>query len=303
MIYRFFYQLYLKTMGSSIHGAKLQAEEENWTPPRPCPEFESADATATRHGDTYRGAAVLIGFLSILVVFIAIAPAGIQIESESMLVALGITKVGLMSFILVHVYFFGVRSGHHGDWIQKRQVAESLRYVQIKELKESLVKSLNSQDSVQCAFALFNEIKQTLAGPGGQIAYNRRKSEQYKSIEHFGGQLSWYGFAFALLCAIWILLSELHLVPHTALMIFGTAAVPALVGGIHGINGLLKIEGLVEEHRKMASVLNGLNVELNHVDVQDGAAILSIGERVYTILVDRDIQWSESIEKIKIKPA
>jgi hypothetical protein len=263
MVYRYAYRLYLKALASSTLGEKLPAEVENWTYPQPSSEFATADATANSHGDTYRGAGVLIGILSILVIFIAVAPTGFQIENESILIALGIAKVGLMTFILAHVYFFGVKSTHHKEWIHQRQLAESLRYVRLKDLKESLATNLNSQSSESSASALLKEIKQTLAGSGGQIAYNRRKSEQYKSIEHFGEQLSWYGFAFALLCAIWLLLSELHMAPHSSLLIFGTAAVPALVAGIHGINGLLKIESLVEEHHKIAQVLNGLNDELN----------------------------------------
>lgn len=303
MVYSLSYRLYLKSMARQAHSTKLQAENEDWKPSLACPEFTSVDGLANKHGDTYRGAGVLIGLLSILVVFIAVAPTGFQIESESLLVALGVAKVGLMTIILALVYFFGIKSGHHKEWIQLRQQAESLRYVRLKQLKESLATNLNTSDSEESSIALFNELKRILAGRDGQIAYNRRKFEQYKSIEHFGGQLSWYGFIFALSCAIWLLLSELHLAPHTSWLIFGTAAVPALVGGIHGINGLLKIESLVEEHHKMASFLNGLNDELNHVDSRNGKAIFKIGESVYTLLVDRDVQWSESIERIKIKPA
>lgn len=303
MDYGFLYRLYLKSMSRATHRSILQAEHERYVPPQSSTAFEVADAIANQHGNAYRGAGVLIGLLSILVVFIAVTPAGFHIANESVLVVLGFLKVGLMTLILGLVYLFGLKSRHHQEWIQQRHHAESLRYAQLKELKESLVASLSSDESELNSKAFFEEIKQILAGPGGQIAYNRRKADQYKSIEHFSGQLSWYGFMFAFFCALWLLLSELHLVPHTSLLIFGTAAVPALVGGIHGINGLLKIESLAEEHYKMASVLNGLNEELNHANPIDGVAILNMGERAYSHLVDRDVQWSESVEKINIKPA
>lgn len=281
----------------------MQAESEQWQLPPPDLSFANADMRANEHGEAYRGAGVLVGLLGILVVFIAVAPTGFQISDESVLVMLGVLKVGLMATILGHVYFFGIKSRHHMEWIQHRQLAESLRYAPLKKLKESLTLNLTSDESKLHSQALFDGLKQAVAGPGGQIAYNRMKSDQFKSIEHFSGQLAWYGFAFALLCAVWLLLSELHLAPHTSLLIFGTAAVPALVGGVHGINGLLKIDSLAEEHHKIACVLNGMNDELNHAKAQHGGEILKIAERAYTILVDRDVQWSESIEKIKIKPA
>ncbi len=305
MAYGFLFRLYLKTMSSTPHQPRrlVHSDSNSSIEPENNIEFQAADALASSHGDAYRGAGVLIGLLGILVVFIAVTPAGLSIENESTLVMLGVAKVVLMVAILVNVYLYGNRSKHHSEWITYRRKAESLRYAGLKELKEKLNSNLESGDAAAVSEHLFAELRRTLEGENGQIAYNQRKSRQYKSIEHFSSRLSWYGFLFVLICAVWLLLSELHLAPHTSLLIYGTAAVPAFVGGIHGINGLLKVESLLEEHQNMALVLQGLCGELNLANPRDSVTMLEICGRVYDHLVARDVLWAESVEKIKIKPA
>jgi hypothetical protein len=265
------------------------------------PEFEVADRSATRYGDHYRGACVLVGTLGILVVFVAITPTALQIESKEWLILLGVLKFLLMVGILLLVNPLGGIPKISKSWIISRRRAEELRYVPLKRLKEELSQS---EESSRGSKQLRDELAYILNGPEGQIAYNFSRAAAYKAIEHFSEKLSWRGFALAMVCALLILLSELHWAPHFPGLIYGTVALPAFVAGVHGINGALKIASLAEEHEEMGKLLQSLYVELKSTDVADTKAILAIAERTYSQLVSRDVLWGESTEKsANIKPA
>src|SRR3546814_18543072 len=68
------------------------------------------------------------------------------------------------------------------------------------------------------------------------------------------------GFSLALVAAL------LHLFWHQPILIFFTAFVPTLVGGIHGINQFLRIRELAEHHGKMAERLIVIANELASPD-------------------------------------
>lgn len=268
------------------------------------PDFDVADRNAARYGDQYRGAGVAVGLLGISIVFVALAPVGLSIHSGRVLVGMGALKIALMLWILWLVFQFGQRSKLSQLWIETRCKAEELRYSKLKRLKNDLARSsIKSEDQTQM---LHDELSSILSGNNddGQIRYNQSKGEMYEAIERFGERLSWWGFALALVCAIMLLLSEVHLVGHMPWLIFGTAALPALVGGIHGINGFLKIGALAEEHLVMAKLLKGFSIELEHTPISDADSVLAIAERTYGQLVSRDVLWGESTQKsAKIKPA
>ena len=91
--------------------------------------------------------------------------------------------------------------------------------------------------------------------------------------------------------------------PHQPWLIFGTAFTPALVGGVHRINGFLNVGGEADEHSRMANILKGLRAELKLIKPEDTAAMSNLAERVCGQLVDRDTQWAEGAKKAKLNPA
>lgn len=262
--------------------------------------FKECDELATQLGKEYRGLGLLVGILGVFIVFSAVTPAGLHIEDIRWLIALGLLKVGMMLYMLYLVLEIGGKSGLKTRWIAARLDAERLRYFDLDSLTQAL--RLNADQAT--ADKLRQELESILGSQGnGQISYNRGKASNYMAIERASEFLSWAGFAAALICAIWLVVSEVGLVEHRSWLIFGTAAIPALVGGIHGLNGFLNISGLAEEHEKMANFLEGIHDELNATPSIEFAAILSIAERALAQLVDRDVQWEESIKKCKISLA
>lgn len=62
------------------------------------------DAKATVLGDTYRCISVSLGMLGIAIVFFAVAPVGLNIESEMWLRAVGVVKVVMMGVLFALVW-------------------------------------------------------------------------------------------------------------------------------------------------------------------------------------------------------
>jgi hypothetical protein len=266
--------------------------------------FKDIDTSATKLGKAYRGVGVLVGMLGIVIVFSAVVPVALQIENETWLRPLGALKVAMMLGMLVLVYEIGRKSGIKTRWIAARREAERLRYEELRMLKDAL----HAKPDNASAGKVYNELTHILDGKWGQILYNAGKAQKYKAIERASELLSWLGFGIGLVSAIWLLFSEFGWIVHRPWLIFGTAAVPAFVAGIHGINGFLNISALAEEHEKMAQFLRGISAELGKTgpkktDPNYSEAILLIAERAYSQLVDRDVQWAESTKKVSLKPA
>jgi hypothetical protein len=207
------------------------------------------DASATSKVQAYRGVGVVVGLLGILIVAAAVAPTALEVENHQALIAIGGLKVGMMLSMLYLVYKTGYKSDLKSQWIAHRKLAETHRYARLHDFR----KALTDQPSAAMAPPVYWELRYILDDKvSGQIAYNSGKAKKYQAIEHASELLSWIGFGVALLCACLLFLSEIGWMHHYAALIFGTAAVPAFVGGIHGINGFLNIGGLAEEHAKMA---------------------------------------------------
>lgn len=58
-----------------------------------------------------------------------------------------------------------------------------------------------------------------------------------------------------------------------------------------------------EDHAKVADILQGIRAELSIADPSDCETVLFIAEHAYGQLVDRDVQWAKSAEKVRLKPA
>lgn len=257
------------------------------------------DEQASVLGDKFRGIGVLVGILGILIVFFAVAPTGLQVENENWLKIIGGIKVLLMCTLLVLVRL-GSKSRLKDRWISIRREAERLRYEPMRKLTEELLqKDLPAHEAMKTSNDL-REVMMKIAE--GQVSYNQSKAIKYKAIERSSERISWAGFIFALLCALALLASEFHWIPHYAWLIFGTAFTPAFVGGVHGINSFLNIGGLAEEHSKMSAILRKMCAELTLINPEDTEEMSRLAERVYGQLVDRDTQWAEGARKVSLKP-
>lgn len=253
-----------------------------------------ADKKATSLGIQYRALGISIGLLGIAIVFLALAPVGLNLHEHAEEVV-GAVKILLM-FLMLFLVFAGRRSRINQEWIRMRLKAETLRYGTL----ETLLNKSSHLGDAQDRTALRTRLENILIGEDGQIAYNRRKVEQYEAIERFADFMLWASVALALVGAVG------HLFVAWSAWIFFTAFGPAAVGGIHGINGFLGIGGLIEEHgateSRLAEVLIRLQ-NLKEAEDADGTVLKETGRAALEILTSRDTRWKDAAGKLNLKPA
>ena len=299
----FLYQRYMKVMkfpgGNEQHIPELeeivvQNKPKKITTPKQSGSINH-DQSATQLGNDYRGAGVFAGLLGIAIVFVAIAPSGFEITDVGVLQILGILKVTMMVGVLFLVYRVQ-QSNLKNVWIEARLYSESQRYSDLKIKIEALRPETSKE--------LKDELVRILDGKDGQIQYNQTKGVQYEAVEMTAGNISWLGFITALLCAVWLLMSEFHLVHHQSWLIFGTAFLPALVGGIHGINGFLSVASLAGDHKKMAKELqvyrNDLASLVADEKISDIEKFEDTAKIIFVRLNGRDVEWAEDTKGKKL---
>lgn len=285
-MYSIFYQKYMDWM-PRLGGYKAPVLRD-----KPEATHLVKDKSAINFGNEYRGVGVLIGFLGIAIVFAAIAPGAFQLENIWVLRGFGMLKVFMMCLMLTLVYIVGQKSGLKEKWIDSRRDNEKDRYKPLHEL----IQSLESKKTEQLASHVKQELSRNLLGETGQIHYNHYKAEQYEAIERAAERISWVGFFIALLSAVWILLAEFDLVHHHYWLILGTAFLPALVGGVHGINGFLTVGNLAGDHKTMAVFLREASAALKKVLANDKDEVLNIAKMTYLRLDGRDAEWKEKTQ-------
>jgi hypothetical protein len=246
-----------------------------------------ADKAATDYGSEYRGVGVLTGGLGVAIVFAAIAPGAFAVEDLLVLRCFGVLKVSMMCLMLFLVYMVGQKSGLKEKWIRARQESERDRYKTLA----ALIRVLEGERTEQHAAPVVAELSRILLGESGQIHYNHNKTHQYEAIEKAAEGISWCGFFIALICAFMILLAEFHWLHHHSELILGTAFLPALVGGVHGINGFLTVGNLAADHKVMAKNLSESSVALGKLSARDVDQVLQIARATYTRLDGRDLEW------------
>lgn len=263
--------------------------------------FLQVDRQATRAGEVYRGVGVAIGVLGVSILFSALAPLMFML-SDGAAERIGVAKVVLMLALLA-LLLYGIHSQLRSRWIALRRQAERLRYRGLRrniEALESLEESAQGLESAEAhrlamRLALQAELEQVLLGDSSQIAYNAHKARQYLHIEEFADTLGWIGFTMALAAAV------LHLFWHRPILIFFTAFVPTLVGGIHGINQFLRIRELAEHHGKMAERLIAVAAELAAPEAVDDARLVVLARQVLQALQDHDAHWEEEVARHALK--
>jgi len=250
---------------------------------------QTADRAATDYGSEYRGVGVLTGGLGVAIVFAAIAPVAFAVEDILMLRGFGVLKVSMMCLMLFLVFMVGQKSGLKEKWIRTRQQSEQDRYKTLA----ALIRDLEVDMSEQHAAPVLTELSRILLGESGQIHYNHNRAHQYEAIENAAEIISWGGFFIALICAFLILLAEFDWLHHHPALILGTAFLPTLVGGVHGINGFLSVGNLATDHKAMANHLNETSIAIGKLSPRDVEQVLQIARATYTRLDGRDLEWSQ----------
>jgi len=264
--------------------------------------FAALDRQATRAGEVYRGVGVAVGVIGVAILFCALAPL-MFVLSQRAAGVVGVAKVALMLAAL-GLLLYGIHSQLRSRWIALRREAERLRYRRLRASIEALAAvdapapaaaadDLAPHDAARQA--LQAELDRVLRGERSQIAYNRRKAGQYLHIEEFAESIGWMGFAAALVAAV------LHLFWHRPVLIFFTAFVPTLVGGIHGINQFLRIRELAEHHGKMAERLAAIAAELYAAEPVAAARQVVLARQALQALQDHDAHWEEEVAKHALK--
>lgn len=286
-MYGFFYQGYMRVMPwlGGYRAPVSAAQPEAVAHP-------AADLAATDYGSEYRGVGVLTGGLGVAIVFAAIAPGAFAVEDILVLRCFGVLKVSMMCLMLFLVYMVGQKSGLKEKWIRTRQQSEQDRYKRLA----ALIQLLEGELTEHHAEPVLRELSRILLGEGGQIQYNHNKAHQYEAIEKAAEGISWGGFFVALVCAFLILLAEFDWLHHHPVLILGTAFLPALVGGVHGINGFLTVGNLASDHMAMAHHLSETSDALDKLSARDVDQVLQIARATYTRLDGRDLEWIQKTQ-------
>ncbi|MCC8395835.1 hypothetical protein LJ656_24935 [Paraburkholderia sp. MMS20-SJTR3] len=263
-------------------------------------DFEYLDRQADKWGRRYRGAGILIGYLGIAVIFCAIAPVALQIEDAHTLQTMGALKVAMMIATLVLILRVSGPNGAKQRWIAARRAAEALRYRPLQRLLLEFEATLKhgAVDGAAVRQQLHERIRIDLEQ---QVAYNRKKHHDCELIEQGAKRLSWLVFFVALGCAIGLLLSELELIGHHPWLILGTAFLPALLGGIHGINAFLDISGLAEQHERMAGTLDTILKRVSSATLTD-AQLIAEARSAWLMLSERDSEWADKSSASELIP-
>ena len=241
------------------------------------------DEIATRLGDDYRGLGVVVGVLSMGIIFCALAPFGLELDELSAHRASCIELVLMMTIVFIFLYV--KTSKLHQRWINFRLLAEQARY-------ESLGIACDKQN-------IENISKELTKNLSEQIQYNLNKHSECESIETATAILIWLAFPCAFLAAIAHIFFE-----HVPWLIFLTAFLPSVGATIHGVNSFLAIGELAKEHHHTAHVLK-LEEEkfIKAQSLNSDNEILKIGINVFKILTEGAQKWqSEIAAKQKIKP-
>lgn len=233
----------------------------------------SLDMEATLLGDAYRGSGILIGILGALIIFCAVAPVGFGLLHDSSAIYFGFAEVGLMAWV-IQTLSFGKKRHIKERWLEARRNAELERY---QPLQNALSDDMAS---------LVAAISTLLGGSNCQVAYNNNRHRLYHAIEAAASRTTLFGFIISLAAAV------THLVVHVNSLIFLTAALPAAVGALHGINAFLHLEELAEEHHQMAKALEALRQSFQQtVQNDDLAAARSVAANLHALFTQGHQSW------------
>ena len=252
-----------------------------------CPSFEECRRSAIRLGDQYRGLGIAVGLLGIAIILLALVPAlSISAGVEQ---ALGAVKVVLM-ILTLGLLIYGTRAGWHANWVRMRALAEKHRYAPLR----SRIAEFEAASDVASDDARKALVEEIISISLGQVKYNSDKADDYGRMHRFSKLLGWLGFGLALAAAV------VHLFVHSHVLLLFTVFVPALVGGIYGINHFLRIGDLADEHARMARFLGAANHALQEEHLIDRTTLITLSRSVLSHLEDDAAEWMLAASKIEL---
>lgn len=275
--YAAFFRTYKAVFQPHIH--------EDGAPQPQCESPDSQDKEATLLGDAYRGSGVLVGILGALIIFCAVAPVGFGLLGRPAAIYFGIAEVGLMVWVWITIKHVRDRAKLKENWIAARKAAEEIRYRPL-------------MDSIDGDFAMIcKAVESKLNGSADcQIKYNHEKRSHYHTIEHRAASVTTIGFGISLLAAI------AHLIFHADALIFLTAALPAAVAALHGVNGFLHLEELSQDHERMAKALEACRDEFARARAaNDLEAARALARKLYGLLVGGLEDWQTIAHRLELK--
>lgn len=242
---------------------------------------DAADARATRLGEAYRGAGVLIGFASAAGVLLSILPSAIGFHGRHEMAVMLFRACAMLAGPLLAWQV--KRQGMHQRWLAARQVAEGTRCAELRRRIEDA-----RRDADAALPALAAELSRLLAGPAGQIEYNHRKSEDYAAIGALTNRISYGVFAAA------VALAWFQPFYNPAAMLLFTAFLPALAGTLHFVNAFLEIGRLQQAHLETAVRLRRiLGTVRANADDGDPNILINAAVETCTVLDDGNATWRQ----------
>lgn len=245
-------------------------------PPR---ALDDLDQQATVLGDTYRGIGVLAGLLTVGIVFFSTLPSALHMP-QSLHKASEILQVACMAAI-VFLLFYSRRSGMKERWIALRVAAEPMRYT---ALSLALAQAKVSHSGID-ASTLRNACLAVIEGENGQLVYHMKRARQFDAILRGSRLFTLLSIALSLVAA------AIQLFLPLQWLLFLIAFLPGMAGALQGVNGFLRLGGLLNEHQIMAQRLSSLRDRL--MDAGDATAALSVAEKIYDTLIGESKVWGD----------
>ncbi|MBK4735288.1 hypothetical protein [Noviherbaspirillum pedocola] len=242
---------------------------------------DAADALATRLGEAYRGAGVLIGFASATGVLLSILPSAIGFHGRDAMAVMLFRACAMLSGPLLAWQV--KRRGMHRHWLAARQAAEAARCAELRRRID------NARREAHAALRpLAAELSRLLEGPAGQIEYNHRKSEDYAAIGALTNRISFGIFA------VTVALAWFQPFYNPAAMLLVTAFLPALAGTLHFVNAFLEIGRLQQAHLETAVRLRRiLGTVRANVDEDDPGILIDAAVETCAVLDDSNATWRQ----------
>lgn len=289
IFFRYCYRLYMALLGNA-RILSIAPRDRHWLAAHVDVRNDGdalavADAKATSLGEIYRGAGVFVGFLGVTALVLMIAP-GIFRLSPGLAKACGIGRV-LAIVCAPAIAFFIISRQWKEDWVAARVDAERLRYQRLQQATDDFkANPAMNPERLAC------EVLDLLSGPHGQVAYNRRKQQECAVVLKRTKRATVVAFMASLVGAMADLLWN-----EPALLVL-TALIPSFVGGLHGVNGFLRITQHAEDHARMADRLEAIREAVLRMEVKCRYEELAgTAHQAYELLTTGNSAWVENASK------
>jgi len=244
-------------------------------------DIKLLDYLATQLGAAFRGAGILVGILSMLILLCAFLPMCLDLNHEIKII-LGVAEISLMLFSLLILWLIRF-SELKIRWLEIRSATEKIRY---KELSNLITINTDNLNIIKYDDLLSTITSLLDGGTKCQIEYNKNRLTEYENIEIFTTRLTYIGFVISFFAAI------SHLKLHINELFLFTAFVPSCVGVMHAINGFLRLPQMVAYHGEMVGNLSEVKSEVLALGVdKQSAQLVRLAERLLRYLENINEKW------------